>query len=102
MDDSGTQIKQEARSSGFMKKNESNLVIYEHPRIVARGDEEGMEDRSEGQGHSAGRQRWEWGWRECRGPGPQPQTMSLGGSCLCPGQMGQAWSNEEARTVLRH
>jgi hypothetical protein len=35
MDNSGTQIKQESGSSEFMKKNESNSVIYEQLRIAA-------------------------------------------------------------------
>ena len=39
MDNSGTQVKQEAGSSGFMKKNESNLAIYEQLRIAAWGGE---------------------------------------------------------------
>lgn len=39
MDNSGTQIKQEAGSSGFMKKNESNLTIYEQLRIAAWWEE---------------------------------------------------------------
>lgn len=34
MDNSGTQIKQEAGSSGLRKKNESDLAIYEQLRIV--------------------------------------------------------------------
>jgi hypothetical protein len=37
MDNSGTQIKQEVGSSGFMKKNESNLAIYEQLRITEWG-----------------------------------------------------------------
>lgn len=34
MDNSGMQIKQEAGSSGFMDKKESNLAIYEQLRIA--------------------------------------------------------------------
>ena len=35
MENSGAQIKPEAGSSGFMKKKESNLAIYEQVRIAA-------------------------------------------------------------------
>lgn len=52
MDNSGTQIKQGSGSSGFMKKNESNLVIYEQLRIAAEGG------AGAGEGWRAGLRDW--------------------------------------------
>lgn len=60
MDNSRTQIKQEAGSSGFMKKNESNLEIYEQLRIAAWWGKGRLLDGSKGLGGQLGR----WG---CRG-----------------------------------
>lgn len=83
MDNSGTQIKQESGSSGFMKKNESNLVIYEQLRIAAEGG------AGAGEGWRAGLRDWGTcggggkgvGLTEHEVPIPQYQDCELCGNC---------------------